>query len=286
MEERTVDSKRGKERSIFALICMYTVLIILAAIYIVPFIWLVSGSLKTSSELFTNPPVWWPKIPQWKNYIDAITSFPFFLYLKNTLLIIGFNIVGALLSNSLIAYGFSRIEWKGRDTIFIVVLITMMLPFQVVMVPLFLLFQKLGWIGTFLPMIVPSFFGNAFYIFLLRQFFVGIPTEISQSAKIDGANEFVIFYKLILPLAKPALTTVVIFTFLQCWNDFVGPLIFLSDDRLYTLSIGVQQIMSVNDPRWTLLMAIGVTMTVPVLIIFFVLQKYFIEGIAFSGIKG
>lgn len=286
MEERVVDSKKSKKKSTLALVCMYTVLIILAAIYIVPFIWLVSGSLKTSSELFTNPPVWWPKIPQWKNYIDAINSFPFFLYLKNTLLIMGFNIVGVLLSNSLIAYGFSRIEWKGRDTIFIVVLITMMLPFQVVMVPLFLLFQKLGWIGTFLPMIVPSFFGNAFYIFLLRQFFVGIPTEISQSAKIDGANEFVIFYKLILPLAKPALTTVVIFTFLQCWNDFVGPLIFLSDDRLYTLSIGVQQIMSVNDPRWTLLMAIGVTMTVPVLIIFFVLQKYFIEGIAFSGIKG
>ena len=154
------------------------------------------------------------------------------------------------------------------------------------MIPLFLMFQKLGWIGTFLPLIVPSFFGNAFFIFLLRQFLIGVPYDISESAKIDGASEFTIFYRIIIPLAKPALTTVAIFTFMNCWNDFIGPLVFLTDNKLYTLSIGIQQLMSTNDPRWPLVIAVGVSMTLPMLAIFFILQKYFIEGISFSGIKG
>ncbi len=264
----------------------YGILFVLALVYLVPFLWLLSGSLKTSPELFASPPVWIPKMPQVQNYLDAIASFPFFLYLRNTLIIVIFNIIGTVLSSSLVAYGFSRIPWKGRDALFVVVLVTMMLPFQVVMIPLFLLFQKFGFIGTLLPMIVTSFFGNAFFIFLLRQFFMGIPHELSQAAKVDGASEFTIFFRIILPLSKPAITTVVIFVFLRCWNDFVGPLIFLNDNNLYTLSIGVQQIMSINDPRWTLLMAIGVVMILPVLLLFFVLQKYFIQGIAFSGLKG
>jgi multiple sugar transport system permease protein len=268
------------------LILWYGILVMLVLVYVVPFLWLVAGSLKTSQELFSSPPVWVPRIPQFKNYIDAINSFPFLLYLRNTLVVVVFNIIGTVLSSSLVAYGFSRIPWKGRDTVFILVLVTMMLPFQVIMIPLFLLFQKFGLIGTLLPLIVTSFFGNAFYIFLFRQFFIGIPLELSQAAKVDGASEFTIFTRLILPLSKPAITTVAIFVFLHCWNDFVGPLIFLNDDKLYTLSIGVQQIMSINDPRWTLLMAIGVVMILPVLAIFFLLQKYFIQGIAFSGIKG
>jgi ABC-type sugar transport system, permease component len=284
MDEQSAPFRKGINRMMLPI--SYGLLFLLALVYIVPFLWLLSGSLKTSPELFASPPVWVPKMPQIKNYLDAIHSFPFFLYLKNTLLIVIFNIIGTVISSSLVAYGFSRIAWKGRDTLFIIVLVTMMLPFQVVMIPLFLLFLKFGIMGTLLPMIITSFFGNAFYIFLLRQFFMGIPQELSQAAKVDGANEFMIFSRLILPLSKPALTTVVIFTFLHCWNDFVGPLIFLNDNSLYTLSIGVQQIMSINDPRWTLLMAIGVVMILPVLVIFFLLQKYFIQGIAFSGIKG
>ncbi len=265
---------------------IYLFLLVFAFVFIVPFIWLLSGSLKTSSELFADPPVWIPETFQWSNYKEAFTSFPFLLYLKNTLIIVFFTCMGAVLSNSLIAYGFSRIEWKGRNAVFIIVLATLMLPFQVIMVPLFLLFKEINWVGTYLPLIVPHFFGNPFFIFLLRQFFIGIPKELSESARMDGAKELQIYWKVILPLSKPVLATVVIFQFIEAWRDFLGPLIFLNDNKLYTLSLGVQQIMSQNDPRWTLLMAVGVAMTLPIIIIFFFLQRYFIQGITFTGSKG
>lgn len=270
----------------FKQLAVYIMLILFASAFVVPFFWLLSGSLKSSSELFANPPVWIPEVFQWSNYKEAFTSFPFLLYFKNTLIIVFFTCVGAVMSNSLIAYGFSRIEWKYRDGVFILVLATLMLPFQVIMVPLFLIFKDIGWIGTFYPLIIPHFFGNPFFIFLLRQFFIGIPKELSESAKMDGASELTIFLRIILPLSKPILATVVIFQFIEAWRDFLGPLIFLSDNRLYTLSLGVQQIMSENDPRWALLMAVGVAMTLPVIIIFFFLQRYFIEGITFTGSKG
>jgi len=265
---------------------VYVILILFSLAFIVPFLWLISGSLKSSTELFADPPIWIPEVLNWSNYKEAFSAFPFFLYLKNTLIIVLFTCIGAVLSNSLIAYGFSRIDWKYRDGIFIIVLATLMLPFQVIMIPLFLLFKDIGWIGTYYPLIVPHFFGNAFFIFLLRQFFKGIPKELSEAAKMDGANEFIVFWKVILPLSKPILATVVIFQFIEAWRDFLGPLIFLSDNSLYTLSLGVQQIMSQNDPRWGLLMAIGVAMTLPIIIIFFFLQRYFIEGITFTGSKG
>jgi len=265
---------------------LYIILIALAVAFLLPFLWLVSSSFKNSTELFSSPPIWIPKEIHWENYQIAFGEFPFLLYLRNTLFIAGSCIVGSVISNSLVAYGFSRIEWKGRNVVFMVVIATMMLPFQVTMIPLFIFFQKIGWIGTFLPLIAPAFFGNAFYIFLLRQFFSGIPAELSQSAKVDGASEFRIYWQMVLPLSMPALTTITIFTFMHAWGDFIGPLVFLSDNKLYTLSLGIQQIMSDNDPRWPLLMAVGVSMTLPVILIFFVLQKYFIQGIAFTGIKG
>ena len=179
-----------------------------------------------------------------------------------------FNIVGSLISCSPVAYGFARLRWKGRDQLFILVLVTMILPYQVTMIPLFLLFQKLGWVGTFLPLIIPCFFGNPFFIFLLRQFFQGIPDALSQAARIDGAGEFRIFWQICIPLARPALTTVAIFAFLRSWNDFIGPLLYLSDNKKYTLSIGVHLIRSRLDPKWEVLMAAGVVMVLPVLIIF------------------
>jgi len=184
-------SKKGMER--LELAAVYLVLGLITIAFVLPFLWLLSGSLKSSTELFANPPIWIPSKPQWSNFSTAFGEFPFFLYLRNTLTIAGFGIVGAVISNTLIAYGFSRVEWKGRDGVFVLVLATMMLPFQVTMIPLFLMFQKLGWIGTFLPLIVPVFFGNPFFIFLLRQFLMGIPKELSQSAKVDGASEFRIF---------------------------------------------------------------------------------------------
>lgn len=274
-------SKKTTERIQTGIV--YVLLILFSLAFIVPFLWLVAGSLKTSSELFTNPGI--PKTLHWENYTTAFSEFPFLLYLKNTMFITIVNIIGSVMSSTLIAYGFARIEWKYRDVIFVLVLTTMLLPFQVTMIPLFMLFQKFGWIGTFLPLTVTCFFGNPFFIFLLRQFFLGIPKELSESAKLDGASEFRIYWNIILPLSKPVITTVAIFSFLHTWGDFIGPLVFLSDNRLYTLSLGIQQIMSVNDPRWPLLLAVGVSMTLPVLVIFFLMQKYFIQGITMSGLK-
>jgi ABC-type glycerol-3-phosphate transport system permease component len=265
---------------------IYAVLGILVIAYGIPFFWLVSGSLKTSTELVAMPVVWVPKVPQWSNFVIAVMSFPFLLYLRNTLFIVLCSIIGSIFSSTLAGYGFSRIKWKGRNTVFIVVLMTMMLPFQVIMIPLFLVFQRLHWIGTFAPLTIPPFLGNAFYIFLMRQFFLTIPDALSEAAYVDGAGQLRIFGQVCLPLVKPAVTTVGIFAFLGSWNDFMGPLLFLTKNKFYTLSIGVQQIMSDLDPKWNLLMSIGVLMTVPVLIIFFFMQRYFIQGISFDGIKG
>jgi ABC-type glycerol-3-phosphate transport system permease component len=265
---------------------LYIVLGLLIIVYGVPFLWLLASSLKTSTDLFAIPVVWVPKVPQWSNYARSLTAFPFLPYLRNTLIIVICNIVGSVFSATLAGYGFARIKWRGRNVVFVLVLMTMMLPFQVIMIPLLMVFQKLGWIGTFFPLTVTPFFGNAFFIFLMRQFFMTIPNALSEAAIIDGAGEFRIFGQVCVPLVRPAITTVAIFAFLNSWNDFMGPLLFLTKDKLYTLSIGIQQIMSINDPRWNLLMAMGVMMTVPVLVIFFLLQKYFIQGISFAGIKG
>lgn len=286
MNDTAIKRGRKKPAHYIEIVLMYFVLVLLVLVYGVPFFWLISSSLKSSTELYSLPVVWIPAVPQFKNYVEAVTAFPFIKYLTNTLIIVLCNILGAIFSNTLVAYGFARVKWKGRNVLFLIVLMTMMLPFQVIMVPQFMVFRTLGWVGTFLPLTVTPFFGNAFFIFLLRQFMVSLPGELSEAARIDGANEFQIFYKICLPLVKPAITTVGIFAFLNSWNDFIGPLVFLSNDKLYTLSIGIQQIMSINDPRWNLLMAIGVLMTLPVLLIFSLLQKYFIQGISFAGIKG
>lgn len=265
---------------------IYLVLIAFALAYLVPFLWLVSGSVKSNTELFATPPIWVPPVLHGENFVQAFTDFPFLRYLLNTLFIVVMNVVGTVVSSALVAYAFAKLEWKLREPVFYLVLVTMMLPFQVLMIPLYLLFNGFGWIGTFLPLVVTPFFGHAFSIFLYRQFFLGIPKELSESAQMDGAGHLRIFVQVVLPLAQPAVTTVGIFTFLRTWSDFIGPLLFLSDNKLYTLSLGVQQIMSANDPRWPVLMAVGVAMTLPVLVLFFLLQKFFIQGIATSGLKG
>jgi multiple sugar transport system permease protein len=287
--EHAVSSRDSLTSRVFIYVeqaILYVLLIIISACFIVPFFWLLSCSFKQPSELFEVPVRWMPRTIQFENYIRMFTYFPFLRYLRNTLTIVFFNIVGSILSGSVIAYGFACLNWKGRDKVFVIVLITMILPFQVVMVPLFILFQKIGWIGTFLPLTVTCFFGNPFYIFLMRQFFLSLPKELNQAARIDGANEFRIFAQIAIPLSQPVLATVAIFAFLRTWNDFIGPLIFLASDRLYTLSIGAQMIRSNLQPNWELLMPLGVVMVLPVLVIFFLMQKYFIQGIAMSGIKG
>ena len=285
MKSTQASAKRKKLPNLEAVI-LYVILTVLAILFVLPVFYLFMGAFKAESELFRVPFKWLPDKFILDNFSNMFQSIPFMRYLKNTMIIVVFNIVGSLLSCSLVAYGFSRLRWPGRDKVFILVLITMILPYQVTLVPLFLMFTKIMWIGTFLPLIVPCFFGNPFFIFLLRQFFTGIPQDISEAARIDGASEFTIFSRLILPMAKPALTTVALFAFIRSWNDFLGPLVFLGRDELYTLSLAASMLKSNLDPNWSVLLALGTVMILPVLLIFFVMQKYFIQGIAMSGIKG
>ncbi len=265
---------------------VYLFLLVFAMGFLLPFFFLLTGSFKTSSELFSVPFRWFPKRITLENYVQVFTKIPFFRYLRNTIIIVVLNMVGALISNSLIAYGFSRLRWPGRDKVFMIVIATMILPYQVTLIPLYLMYTKIGWIGTFIPLTLPGFFGNAFFIFLMRQFLVGIPKELTESARIDGAGEFTIFLRLIMPISKPVLATVAIMSFMNSWKDFLGPLVFLGSDKLYTLSLAASMLRSNLNPNWELLLALGVVMVLPVLILFFVLQKYFIQGITMSGIKG
>ncbi|MDB5077506.1 MAG: binding-protein-dependent transport system inner rane component [Chloroflexi bacterium] len=260
-------------------------LVLVALIFLVPFAYLISTSLKPETQLFSRTIDWIPHPFKWANYSAALNEFPFMRYFANTMIICIPVVIGATASSSFVAYGFSRIIWPGREALFIVVLGTLILPYQVTMIPLFLLFRHIGWVNTFFPLIVPSFFGNAFFIFLFRQFYLGLPSELSDAARIDGCSELGIYTRIILPLSKPVLATAAIFAFIGAWSDFLGPLIYLNDASKYTLSIGVQQVIGM-EPHWTQLMAIGVMMTMPILILFFFVQRTFIQGISFSGIKG
>lgn len=257
-----------------------------AFVFMLPFLWMLSTSLKTDTQLFVYPPEWIPNPFNWANYPNTVVYIPFFLYLRNTTTVAIFSTLGALLSCSMVAYSLSRIPWAGRNILFIVTVATLMIPFQVTLIPLFLVFKNLGWVGDFRPLIVPHFFGGALYIFLLRQFFMTIPMELSEAARIDGASEFRIYWAIILPLAKAALATVAIFEFIARWRDYLGPLIYLSDQELYTLSMGLHLYSSEYGREWGLLMAASVLITLPIILLFFFLQKTFVQGVALTGIKG
>jgi multiple sugar transport system permease protein len=260
-------------------------LVIMAVLFLIPFVWLVSMSLKPNSQVFATSIIWLPHPVMWSNYAGALSQFPFLRYFTNTIIICTFVVIGSTASSAFVAYGFARVQWPGREVLFVVVLATLILPVQVTLIPQFLLFRGLGWVNTYLPLIVPTFFGNAFFIFLFRQFYLGLPSELSDAARIDGCNDLRIFAQIILPLSRPVLATAAIFSFIGAWSDFLGPLIYLNDANKYTLSIGVQQVIG-QAPNWTQLMAIGVLMTLPILILFFFVQRTFIAGISFSGIKG
>lgn len=264
----------------------HVALVPVAFIFMVPFLWMLSTSLKTDEQLYAYPPVWIPNPVNWANYPNTVTYIPFFLYLYNTVTIAALSTLGALISCSMVAYSLARIPWRGRNILFVITVATLMLPFQVTLIPLFLVFRNLGWVGDFRPLIIPQFFGNALYIFLLRQFFMTIPMELTEAARIDGAAEFRIYWAIILPLAKPALATVAIFEFIARWRDYLGPLIYLNNQNLYTLSLGLQQYSSQYGREWGLLMAASVLITLPIILLFFFLQKTFVQGIALTGIKG
>ncbi|MEP6754525.1 MAG: carbohydrate ABC transporter permease [Chthonomonadales bacterium] len=263
----------------------YVALIFFSLLFTAPFLWMISTSLKPDSQVFSETIQWIPKPPMWSHYPEALGSFPFMRYLGNTLFICFMTTIGAVFSAALPAYGFSRLRWRGRDTLFIIVLMTIMLPAQVTMMPVFLIFRALHWTGTFLPLIIPPFFGSAFSIFLLRQFFMSIPQELSDAARIDGCNELGILVRVVAPISKPAIATVALFAFTGAWMDFMGPLIYLHDEKYYTLAIGMQAFLGRHGSEWSLLMAAATVVTLPPLLIFLFAQKTFIQGIALTGIK-
>ena len=282
---RTFVSMKRIRKSTHSLL-IHAALIPAAFLFLLPFLWMLSTSLKTKPMIYVYPPILVPLPPNWINYPTAVTYIDFFLYTRNTLIIAAAATIGELISCSLVAYSLARIPWRGRNFLFILTVATLMLPYQVTLIPLFLVFKNLGWVGGFLPLIVPHFFGSALYIFLLRQFFMTIPMELSEAARIDGASELRIYAEIILPLAKPALATVAIFEFIARWRDYLGPLIYLSNQNLYTLSLGIYQYRSQYGAQWELLMAASVLITLPIILLFFFLQKTFVQGIALTGIKG
>ncbi|HEY8426256.1 MAG TPA: carbohydrate ABC transporter permease [Limnochordales bacterium] len=275
-----------RSRRLLPVMAHYAALTVLGAVFLFPFFWMVSTSLKTNQEIFRWPPSLVPQVAQWTNYVQAVQAFPFVQYLFNTLCIAGLSVLGAVVSSSLVAYGFARIQWPGRDALFIVLLATMMLPAQVTMVPLFVLFKNLGWIDTFYPLIVPSFFAGPLYVFLLRQFYLTIPEALSEAAVVDGANHAQIFLRIMIPLTKPAMAAVALFQFVASWTDFLGPLIYLQDESKFTLQLGLQMFFGQHYSQWSLIMATSVLIATPVIIVFFLTQRTFIEGIALTGLRG
>jgi ABC-type glycerol-3-phosphate transport system permease component len=339
-----------ERRGAFARILVRALLLGGGLIYLAPFAWMVSTSLKTETAVFRFPPEWLPRVAvagafgkpvvefdgqrgielgrtdqwvyavpdralenagdeseleqltetvpiesvtpvrvldvQWGNYLRALTRFPFHRYVVNTLFISVLVVIGTILSCCLPAYGFSRLQWRGRDVMFVFVLATLMIPASVVLLPQFILFRKLGWIGTFAPLIVPHFFGNAFDIFLFRQFFMTIPRELSDAGRVDGASELRILFQMIMPLSKPVIATVAMMTFMFCWLDFLGPLVYITDERMYTLALGLEQFLGRHGSDWSGLMAAATATVAPVIVLFLLIQRLFVQGVALTGMKG
>jgi multiple sugar transport system permease protein len=266
---------------------VYLALIVLAVVFALPLFWMVTTALKTNQQVLVFPPQWIPDPAVWRNFPDAWDFAPFGTYLKNTLIITVLATIGQLASGSVVAYGFARLRFPGRDPLFVLLLATTMLPYIVTLVPQFLIFRELGWVNTFLPLIVPYFFGGSpFLIFLMRQYFRSIPMDLSDAARVDGDSEFGIFFRIVLPLALPALVTVAIFSFLAHWNDFLGPLIYLNDENKKTLMLGLQGFIGQTQQRFQLMMAAATMVAMPTIVLFFLFQRVFIRSVVLTGMKG
>ncbi|HWV35914.1 MAG TPA: carbohydrate ABC transporter permease [Thermomicrobiales bacterium] len=286
-QESNRGRRRRNERRINKQVLPRIILILMCALFILPFYWMITLGLKSNTELAIYPPTLWPHDPQWGNFQKAIDTVPFWRATWNTSVITFFTVVGALISNPFIAYGFSRLEWPGRDKVFMIVLATVFMPFPVIIVALFDIYSKLGWVNTILPLVVPMFLGNAFWIFLMRQFMMQIPMDLSDAARIDGANEFQIFFRIVLPQTLPALGVIAIFAFMHAWNDFLGPLLFLLDSKKYTLALVLTYFRQAQayDVQFNLMMAAATLMILPVIVLFLLFQRSFIGGISVGSIK-
>lgn len=283
---RPAPARRRIWPRVAAAMAKHAVLIVVSLMFLMPLFWMVSGSFKTASDIGQFPIVWFPDVITTGNYSYGLSAFPFVRYLVNTLLICIPSMVGAALSSAFVGYGLSRIDWPFRNVLFGTLIATMMIPFYVTMVPLFTAYRAIGWTDTYLPLIVPHFFGVPFFIFLMRQFFLGIPLTLSDAARVDGAGELRIFFRIILPLCKPALAAVALFQFLASWSDLLGPLLYLSDSTSYTLSLGLTFFQGADgDTALGPLMAVSTLILLPVIVLFFFAQRTFIQGITMSGIK-
>jgi len=286
MVVRSIIGSQSRYRT-FKITLIYVVLAVGMVIVILPFLWMVSTSLKTPADIFKIPTVWVPNPIVWENYPNAMTILPFGRFILNTAKITGLAVVGATFSGSLAAFAFARLRWRGRNFMFVLVLSTLMLPFQVIMIPQFILFRELEWLDTYLPLVVPAFFGgSAFNIFLLRQYFMTISPELDDAAIIDGCSRFGVYWRIILPLSKAALMTVVIFIVQNRWQSFLVPLIYLFDQKKYTLALGLRLFQDQYTTEWELMMAAATVSMIPVLLVFYYGQRYFIQGVVFTGVKG
>ena len=264
----------------------HAALLTTAALFALPLVWMVLSSFKSFNQLRDDPYAFWPSHWQWNNYPQALASLPYLRYLRNSLVLCTGSVVGSVFSCSLVAYGFSRLRWRGRDAVFGVLIATMLLPWHVTMIPRFLLLRELGLYNSLAALIVPTFLGDAFFIFLLRQFFLTIPDELSEAARLDGLGEWGIFSRIIVPLSKPALATVALFQFIASWNDFNGPLLYLSDPQKFPLAYGLEQFVSSYSDQTHLLLAASVLFTLPMVALFLLAQQTFLKGIVTTGIKG
>lgn len=263
----------------------YIIISIVAIVFVMPLLWMINTSLKSSAEVFSTTSGFFPRVPQWDNYVKVFQRMRIGLYLKNTLITSVLPTIGQLISAPMTAYAISLINWKGKKILFPIILLTMMIPVQVTQVTLFGIWSKLNMVNTFTPLILPAFFGGAYNIFLLRQFMMGLPKSLIEVAKIDGASQTRILYQIIYPLCKPVLITIGLMTFMGAWNDLMTPLIYLFDSDKLTLAVALQRFLTDANKQWELLMAASTIFTAPIIVLFFFGQRYFIEGIVTSGLK-
>ncbi len=267
---------------------LYVLVILFCVLFALPFIWMLSTAVKDDPQTYHVPPIWIPNPMYFINFPNALQRLPFGRFFLNTMIYAIPSAVGSVISGALVAYGFARLRWWSRDVLFFICISTLMIPFQVTMIPLYIIFKNLGWLNSYKALVIPTFFGNAYFIFLLRQFFLTIPQELSDAARVDGCSELGIFWRIILPLAKPALAVVALFQFMGAWNDYLGPLIFLSKEELYPIALGLQMFRSQFQEKlvWPYLMAASTVTILPVILIFYFTQRVFVEGVTITGLKG
>lgn len=262
------------------------VLILFAVVFITPFYWMFATALKSDGQLFVLPPAWVPHPFEWHNFVRVFEEVPFGKFINNSLILVTWNVVGQVFATAMVGYGFARLRFPGRDVLFVVLLATLMVPKQVTLVPQFILFAKLGWIDTYLPLILPAFGGSPFLIFLVRQYMMTIPLDLDEAATIDGASRWQILWHIILPLTVPALILVAVFTFTDVWNDFMSPLIYLNDPNKFTVSLGLSFFQGTKETSWNLLMAAALMAMIPPVVLFLLTQKRLLGGLATTGLKG